>query len=103
MSTVILKEEFHLQLGELNTAITALNTRKIKLILKTLGIMPEAKDLELMLDWELIVVTVLDKQMAVQLNKISSYIPNLKFVVDDGHLLFTMLQSEKGRRVWKER
>jgi hypothetical protein len=48
-------------------------------------------------------ITATDKPMAVQLNKLAAYIPNLKFTVDATQPLFTLMQGKKGKRVWKER
>ncbi|GGD34042.1 hypothetical protein [Flavobacterium orientale] len=103
MAKIIVPKKYLDEFAALDEAIQELNEGKIKLLFDLLSIKPSASDLEKMLDWELILVTVLDKQMAEQLNKISAYIPTLKFVVREDHSLFTLLPGDKKRRVWKER
>lgn len=103
MAKLIIPQNYLDELATLDVAIQELNDQKIKLLFDLLSIKPSTSDLEKMLDWELILVTVLDKQMAIQLNKLSAYIPNLKFVVREDQLLFTLLPGDKNRRVWKER
>ena len=103
MSKAIIPHYYHDELATLDEAIRELNDRKIKLLFEILEIKFRASDLKKILDWELILITVQDKQMAVQLNKLSAYIPNLKFVVREDEFLFTLLQGDKKRRVWKER
>ena len=103
MSKAIIPHYYLDELATLDEAIRELNDRKIKLLFEILEIKFRASDLKKILDWELILITVQDKQMAVQLNKLSAYIPNLKFVVREDEFLFTLLQGDKKRRVWKER
>ena len=103
MSIAIIPPYYLEELAALDEAIHELNNRKIKLLFEILEIKFSASELEKIMDWELILLTVQDKQMAVQLNKLSAYIPNLKFVVREDELLFTLFQGDKKRRVWKER
>ena len=103
MTKIIIKQNYLDELAAFDVAIQELNEQKIKLLFKLLKIKPKPDDLVKILDWELILVTVKDKQMAVQLNKLSAYIPNLKFVVREDEYLFTLLPGDKKRRVWKER
>ncbi|MDP2160832.1 MAG: hypothetical protein Q8K02_10140 [Flavobacterium sp.] len=103
MSKIVVKRKYLKQLDELDEAIAVLNEKKIKLLFTMLGIKPSRADLEKMLEWELILVTVPDRQMAIQLNKLSAYIPTLKFVVRPDASLFTIMPGDKKRRVWKER
>lgn len=102
MSKIILKTEYLLQLEDLDKEIRSINERKIRLLFEALGVPITEGDFTAMLDWELIALTVPDKQMSVQLNKLSAYIPNLLFVVDPGPI-FTVVQGAKKRRVWKNR
>lgn len=103
MSKAIIPHYYLDELAALDEAIQALNDQKIKLLFEMLQIKLKASDLEKIMDWELILLTVKDKQMAVQFNKLSAYIPNLKFVVREDEFPFTLLQGDKKRRVWKER
>ncbi|RKS03579.1 hypothetical protein [Flavobacterium sp. 102] len=103
MSTVIIDPEYLKQLAALDADIRALNAEKIKLLFTALDISLTAVDFEKLMGWELLLVTVPDKQMAVQLNKHAAYIPNLKFTVDETQPIFTLMQGSKTRRVWKER
>lgn len=103
MAKAIIPRYYLDELATLDEAIQELNDQKIKLLFEMLQIKLKASDLEKIMDWELILLTVKDKQMAVQLNKLSAYIPNLKFVVQEDEFLFTLLPGDKKRRVWKER
>lgn len=103
MSKVIIASEYLDQLVGLDAGIRSLNEEKIRLLFELLAIPISPNDFELLIKWELILVTVPDKQMAVQLNKLSAYVPNLKFVVDAEQPTFSLLQGKKPRRVWKER
>lgn len=91
------------QLAALDSSIRELNIQKIKLIFDAIHLPISDVDFEKLMDWKLIILTVPDKQMSVRLNKLSSYIPNLKFVVDRTLPIFTLIQGNKSRRVWKER
>ncbi|WP_291132419.1 hypothetical protein [Flavobacterium sp. UBA7682] len=88
MSTVIIDPEYLKQLAALDADIRALNVEKIKLLFTMLDISLTDADFERLMAWELVIVTVPDKQMAVQLNKLAAYIPNLKFTVDATQPLF---------------
>ncbi|MBA4135498.1 MAG: hypothetical protein C0525_12300 [Flavobacterium sp.] len=103
MSKVIIDPEYLKQLAALDADIRALNAEKIKLLFTALDISLTDADFERLMEWELVLVTVPDKQMAVQLNKHAAYIPNLKFTVDETQPIFTLMQGSKTRRVWKER
>lgn len=91
------------KLAQLDREIRALNDRKIQLLFKGLGITYTNEEFAEMSTWPLILITVPDKQLAVQMNKMSAYVPNLKFVVDSDETLFEVRRGEKSRRVWKER
>ena len=103
MARIKIETHYLERLAVLDAEIKVLNDAKVKVLFEAIGLPLSERDLGLMLDWELILVTVPDKTMAVQLNKLSAYVPNLKFVVDGGVPLFTIQQGLKGRRVWKER
>ncbi|GAA4023434.1 hypothetical protein GCM10022386_03000 [Flavobacterium cheonhonense] len=103
MAKAIIDPNCLIQLAALDAEIRALNVEKIRLLFTALEIKLTAVDFERLMVWELILVTVPDKQMAVQLNKLAAYIPNLKFVVDGTQTLFTLMQGSKAKRVWKER
>ena len=103
MAKIIVPPSYLDALVALDVAIADLNEQKIRLLFELLGIELTDADWEKMKVWELIMITVLDKQMAVQLNKLSAYVPRLKFVVRTDCILFTLLQGDKKRRVWKER
>ena len=103
MSQVQLDPDYLTKLQALDAAVRALNTQKIRLIFDAVGITTTDADFEKLMDWILILVCVPDKQMAVQLNKLCAYIPNLKFVDDGTKPIFTLMQGNKSRRVWKAR
>jgi hypothetical protein len=103
MSKFVLPDAFYTAFQELDGIVVEANNRKIRLLLDALGISLHDVDFTKILEWELVLITVADRQMAVQFNKLVAYVPNLKFVVDDEHDLFTVLQGKKGKRVWKER
>ena len=103
MSKVVLNDSLYATFDELDAVVTDANNRKIALLFDALGIRMAVVDFERVLQWNLILVVVADRQMAVQLNKLVAYVPNLKFVVDKQHDLFSVLQGQKGKRVWKER
>ena len=103
MSKVLLPDGFYGALQELDGLVVEVNKRKIWLLLDALGVSLNDADLAKILEWDLVLVTVADRPMAVQLNKLVAYVPNLKFIVDDERELFTVLQGKKGKRVWKER
>lgn len=103
MSKVILAPQYLASLAELDQSIYALNKQKTAILFEALKIRVTPQDLAAMLEWELILVAVPDKQMAVQLNKYSAYVPHLKFIVAVDQRLFALSQGIKARRVWKER
>lgn len=103
MSTITIAKRHTLQLDEINSEIAALNNEKIKVVFEAAGIRLKPTDLEKVLAWTLILVTVKDRQLAVQLNKLSAYVPNLKFVVDTDKDLYSLDEGKKQRRVWQER
>jgi hypothetical protein len=103
MSTVLLPDAFYGALQELDGLVVEANNRKIRLLLDAIGVPLTDTDFAAILKWDLILVVVADRPMAVQLNKLVAYVPNLKFVVDYEHELFTVLQGKKGKRIWKER
>lgn len=103
MAKIIIASKFLNQLSELDHKIAMLNTAKIQLIFELLALDVTSEDFDKMKHWDLILISVMDKQMAVQLNKLSAYIPNLKFVVEPEMDLFSVYPGKKSRRVWKER
>jgi hypothetical protein len=103
MSKVVLSDVFYKELQVLDAIVADANKRKIQLLFDALGIKLAAADFAMILEWDLILIVVADRQMAVQFNKLVAYVPNLKFVVDDEHELFAVLQGKKTKRVWKER
>ncbi|GGD17116.1 hypothetical protein [Flavobacterium orientale] len=102
MAKIIVPKKYLDEIVALDVAIQELNEQKIKLLFDLLSIKPSASDLEKILDWGIILVTVLDQQMVVQLNKLSAYMPTLKFVVREDYSLFTLLPGDKKRRVRKK-
>ena len=103
MSKVIIDSEYLNQFAALDAGTRTLNVAKIKLLFKALDISLTDADFERLMGWELVLVTVPDKQMAVQLNTLAAYIPNLKFTVDETQPIFTLRQGSTAKRVWKER
>lgn len=103
MSKIVINSRYLLQMSEIDVAIEKLNNAKLKLLFQAIGFKLSADDFEKLLVWDLILVCVPDKQMAVQLNKLSAYMPNLKFVVSPDAALFELRPGDKKRRVWKER
>uniref|UniRef100_UPI00404A250F hypothetical protein n=1 Tax=Gelidibacter sp. TaxID=2018083 RepID=UPI00404A250F len=103
MSKIEINSKYLEQLSEIDASIEKLNKAKLKILLKAIGMRLSADDFEKLLVWDLITVSLPDKQMAVQLNKLSAYMPNLKFVVSPDANLFELKPGDKSRRVWKER
>lgn len=103
MSEAILKKTTLAHLEAIDADIRALNDEKIRLILRSLDRKLGPADLEKMLGWDLILVSVPDKQMRIQLNRLCPYVPNLKFVLDTDNDAYTFTMGKKGRRVHKER
>ncbi len=103
MSKLVIEPNYLEELAALDNAISKLNFSKLEIIFRLLGMSFSPEDLKKLAVWDLILVSVMDKQMAVQLNKLSAYMPNLKFVVDPDQYLFTLTPGHKPRRVWKER
>ena len=101
MAKIIIPDEAQQQLLELDDAIRLLNAQKIKILFGVLGIRTPETDFANLLEWSLILITVPDKQMAVQLNKLSAYVPNLKFVVDVEREIFSIRPGKGSRRIWK--
>lgn len=71
------------------------------MLFEALSIVLSADDFERVSGWDLILLTVSDKQMAVQLNKLSAYMPHLKFVISPDSELFSLRSGDEKRRVWK--
>ena len=103
MSKLIIETHYLEELSKLDDAIATINRSKLKVIFRVLGLVVSPENFDKMADWDLIFVSVKDKQMAVQLNKLSAYMPNLKFIVDIDMPLFSLTPGPKPRRVWKER
>ena len=102
MATVELSDTLYARMQELDGIVADANNQKIVLLLDALCIKLSAADLALLLQWDLILIVVADRQMALQFNKMVAYVPNLKFVVDVEHDLFTILQGRKPKKVRKE-
>ena len=102
MATVELSDTLYAKMQELDGIVADANNQKIVLLLDALCIKLSAADLALLLQWDLILIVVADRQMALQFNKMVAYVPNLKFVVDVEHDLFTILQGRKPKKVRKE-
>ena len=77
MAKVIIDPNYLTQLAALDAEIRVLNVEKIKLLFKVLDISLTTVDFEKLMGWELVLVTVPDKQMAVQLNKLAPIYPTL--------------------------
>ena len=101
MATVELSDTLYAKMQELDGIVADANNQKIVLLLDALCIKLSAADLALLLQWDLILIVVADRQMALQFNKMVAYVPNLKFVVDVEHDLFTILQGRKPKKVRK--
>ncbi len=98
MATVELSDTLYARMQELDGIVADANNQKIVLLLDALCIKLSAADLALLLQWDLILIVVADRQMALQFNKMVAYVPNLKFVVDVEHDLFTILQGRKPKK-----
>jgi hypothetical protein len=103
MAQVVFDEIVIARLDGIDASIDALNEQKIRVLFGALGIAPAEADFKRMLEWDLILVAVPDRQMAAQLNRLCTYVPNLKFRADADKALFAYEPGKKGRRVWKER
>ena len=103
MAKVVLDTAFYDAIEGLDGIVADVNSRKIQLLFDTLGIPITAGDFAKILEWDIILIMVPDKQMAVQLNKLITYVPNLKFVADAEQELFAVLPGKKAKRVWKDR
>ncbi len=103
MSKVKIKSTYRKQLAELDASIETLNTAKLKVLFAALGIAVSKDEFGELLGWRLIKVSVPDRQMAIQLNKLSSYLPQLKFVIDPESELFTLRQGDFDRSTRKRR
>ena len=99
MSKIVTKPEYLSRLEALDNKITVLTNEKIKLLFEMLTIRVTASEEKAMLEWEMILITVPDKGMAIQLNRLSVHIPNLKFVIDAMEPLFTLRQGNRARKV----
>lgn len=87
----------------LDARIQALNTSKLRVLFAALGIEVSDDEFDDLSGWRLIKVSVPDKQMAVQLNKLSRYLPQLKFVIDPDSELFTLRKGDEDRSTRKRR
>jgi hypothetical protein len=94
MSQTVFGKHIRMQLAALDHSIAALNRQKAKLLLKELLSSHSEEDLERILDWPTIVVTVRDRQMRVQLNGLCKSVPNLRFIVRHDLELFTVTGGE---------
>jgi hypothetical protein len=103
MSKVIIKSVYRKELAELDARIEALNASKLRVIFSALGINVSDDKFDDLSGWRLIKVSVPDKQMAVQLNKLSCYLPQLKFVIDPDSTLFTLRRGDYDRSTRKRR
>src|SRR5690606_808925 len=103
MAKVEIDSKYLERLYEIDTSINQLNKAKLMVLFEAIGLRLNVYDFEKLLVWDLITVSVPDNQMAVQLNKLSAYMPNLKFVVNPDASLFELRPGAKRRRVWKER
>jgi len=103
MSHVLLEEGIESRLASLDSAIAKLNKEKVSVLFEALGIYIPATDLAIMQEWDLILVSVPDRAMAVQLNRYVRYVPHLKFIVEAEAELFRISQGVRGRRIWKDR
>lgn len=103
MAKVIIPPKYLNELAQLDEVVRDANERKRKVLFKALGIKPTPKEIEGMQEWKLIPITVADNQMAVQLNKIVAYMPNIMFVVDVAAPVFSLREGERKRRIRKDR
>lgn len=103
MSHVLFDEDVTNRLAALDVAIAKLNQEKVTVLFEALAIRVSAAELAIMQEWDLILVAVPDRAMAIQLNRYVRYVPHVKFVVDAEAELFHISEGTRGRRVWKER
>ncbi|MCF6129563.1 hypothetical protein L1S35_07755 [Flavobacterium sp. AS60] len=103
MAKVIIDPYYIKQLEELDGLLYHANERKLVVLFEALGIPQSLDNLAIMKGWELITISVPDKQMAMQLNKLATYMPKLLFVFSTDIPLFTVSEGFKKRRVRKER
>lgn len=98
MTKIEISEAFESTISNLEASITVLNNKKIRATLDELHIFPGQELFAIILDWKLILITALNRQMCIQMNSYCAYIRNLKFVVDDSKQLFSVLQGKKRKR-----
>lgn len=103
MAKITFPDEILKEIAALDSIVSEANEQKRKVLFKALGIKSSAKDLEAMKEWKLTAITVPDNQIAVQLNKMVAYVPNIMFVFDATAPIFSLREGEKKRRVRKER
>lgn len=103
MAQVQLEDSLMEQLRKIDDEIRLLNHRKVKAFLEGLGAPYSPGDLDRLLEQPLLLVKVPTRSMALQLNRIVQYVPNLHFEGDAGCALFTIVPTNKGRRIWKKR
>jgi hypothetical protein len=103
MSHVLFDEGVTNRLVALDIAIAKLNQEKVTVLFEALAIRVSAAELAIMQEWDLILVAVPDRAMAIQLNRYVRYVPHVKFIVDAEAELFRISEGTRGRRVWKER
>ncbi|MGK4568574.1 hypothetical protein [Flavobacterium sp. 3HN19-14] len=103
MPVLEIPKKYKAELRQLDAAIQTLHESKIRVLFAITGITLSDQEFSDVVEWELIIVTVKDRQMLLQLNKLAAYVPNLKFMVDTERDIFSLVQGDKKRRVWKER
>ncbi|MGF1555598.1 hypothetical protein [Paucihalobacter sp.] len=103
MTKVKIQSTYRKQLAALDASIETLNREKLKVLFAALGIAVSKDEFDELLGWRLIKVSVPERQMAIQLNKLSSYLPQLKFVIDPESELFTLRQGDYDRSTRKRR
>jgi len=100
---LVVKKKCLQELTALDEEIRLLTNRKITSFLKSIGKEHDPRELAMILDWPLIAISVPQRSLALQLNKLLANCPNVIFVVEELDELFTVKQGFKKRRVRKDR
>jgi hypothetical protein len=100
---LVVKKKCLQALTAMDEEIRVLTNRKIEVFLKSIGKEYDPRELAMILDWPLIAISVPQRSLALQLNKLLANCPNVIFVVEELDELFTVKQGFKKRRVRKDR
>jgi hypothetical protein len=103
MNGLKIKAKYTFRLAELDEALRPINNEKIKILFELLDINPTKVELEKILGWDLIEVTVPNLLIKKQLSALVYYVPNIVFEVNEDDGKFAIRPGKKKRRVRKER